>query len=147
MGTLSSVSRTSRMSGVLAPLTAAPNGTPAPSVSTLRLVPRLARSVGFLPVFFPPERGLGHGSVQRLPLPIDPLEVLVFLEGDGPQLAEEALFDQPLEIAMDGAAGAELPRDGLPLAAGAQDIENAVEGSAPTEGGPPALTVAPPLGQ
>src|SRR5688572_19055913 len=49
---LLSVSRASLKSTVFAPSTASPRGTPYESVSTLRLVPDLARSVGLGPLFF-----------------------------------------------------------------------------------------------
>ena len=65
------------MSGVLAPLTANPIGTPEPSVKTDRLVPDLARSVGFFPVFFSPQGRLGHAPIQALPLPVDAAELLI----------------------------------------------------------------------
>src|SRR5208337_127278 len=45
-----------------------------PSVTRLFLVPFFPRSVGFLPVFFPPEAGLAQHRVGRLPLPLHPAE-------------------------------------------------------------------------
>ena len=77
MGMLSKVSSTKRLSCVFAPLVVMPKGMPLPSVNRLRLVPPLARSVGFGPVFFPPERGFGHGPVHALPTPIDALQIVV----------------------------------------------------------------------
>src|SRR4051794_41879656 len=55
---LSSVASTNFLSWRLAPSTASPTGTPAASVSRLRLAPRLPRSVGFLPVHSPPSGAL-----------------------------------------------------------------------------------------
>src|SRR5262245_9860834 len=55
---LAIVSRVSLKSLRFAPSTARPSGTPRPSVRTLRLVPILQRSVGFLPTFFPPKGAL-----------------------------------------------------------------------------------------
>src|ERR1700736_1474452 len=89
-GTLSRVSRTNFMSLRLAPSTAMPTGTPEASTSTLRLTPPLARSVGFFPVFFPPEGSLGHAPVDTQPVPIDPLEVVVFQQTCLPHLQEHA---------------------------------------------------------
>jgi hypothetical protein len=66
----SRVVSTSCISWRWAPATAMPRGRPWPSVSRLRLVPSLLRSVGFLPTFFPPKRRLGHRPVHRLPLPL-----------------------------------------------------------------------------
>src|SRR5437870_3419579 len=45
-------------------------GTPPPSVRTWRLVPPLARSVGFGPVFFPTQRGFVQGRIRGLPRPL-----------------------------------------------------------------------------
>jgi hypothetical protein len=50
---------------------------PPPLVRTLRLVPLLPRSVGFLPTFFPPKWGFGHRPVHGQPLPINALQGLI----------------------------------------------------------------------
>ena len=73
---LSMVVRTSFMSFRLAPATAKPIGTPWPSVSRLRLTPSLPRSVGLGPVFFPAQRGFGHGPVHAQPVPVDPFQLI-----------------------------------------------------------------------
>jgi len=57
----------------------------APATAGLRQFPR---SVGFLPVFFPTQRRLGHRSVHALPIPLDALEFVVFKECSLPQLAK-----------------------------------------------------------
>src|SRR5438067_5705666 len=88
-GMLSSVSPTNFMSWRLAPSTASPTGTPLASTSRLRLTPFLARSVGFGPVFFPPEGGLGHAPVQAQPAPVDALQAVVFQEARLPHLEED----------------------------------------------------------
>src|SRR5262249_25860625 len=74
--TLSSVDRTSFMSCRLAPSTTSPMGMPCPSVNRLRLTPPLARSVGFGPVFFPPERRFGHRAVHAQPVPVNALQLV-----------------------------------------------------------------------
>src|SRR5215469_16527546 len=89
-GMLSNVSSTIFRSGRLAPSTASPIGMPWPSTSRLRLVPCLARSVGFLPVFFPPEGRLGHAPVHAQPLPVDAFAVVVGHQADLPHLLEDA---------------------------------------------------------
>src|SRR3712207_8319772 len=71
---LSMVVRTSFISFRFAPSTASPIGTPCPSVSRLRLTPRLPRSVGFGPVFFPPERCLRHRAIHTQPVPVQALQ-------------------------------------------------------------------------
>ena len=63
----STVSRASFTSWRLAPSTAMLRGIPSASVSTLRLVPLLARSTGLLPVFFSAERGFCHCPIHRKP--------------------------------------------------------------------------------
>src|SRR5260370_7350270 len=72
IGILSRVSSTIFMSLRLAPSTAKPIGIPLASTNWLRLTPPLARSVGFLPVFFPPARPLGHAAVLPPPRPAAP---------------------------------------------------------------------------
>src|SRR5277367_599147 len=104
----SKVSLTSFWSGTLAPSTAMPSGTPRPSISVERFTPNLPRSVGFFPVFFPAQRRFGHRAVHALPLPVDPFQLVVFDQGDFPQLLEHAPFHPLLEIGVNPAAGAEL---------------------------------------
>src|SRR5512137_2288465 len=87
---LCNVRPTSFLSCRLAPSTARASGTPAPSVSKERLVPLLARSVGFFPHFFPAEGGLGHGAVQTLPAPLDALQRIVLHQPGLPQTAKHA---------------------------------------------------------
>jgi hypothetical protein len=94
----------------------------------LRLTPRLPRSVGFWPVFFPPERGLAHRSVHRQPGPVDAHEVVVLEEAGFPEGQENAGLHPLLEAVMGrrtrtDTAGVQR----LPLAAGAQDEEDGVE--------------------
>src|SRR5262245_48328565 len=107
-GMLSKVSRTNFMSLRLAPSTASPTGTPAASTSRLRLTPFLPRSVGFLPVFFPPEGRLGHAPVHRQPGPVDPLEEVVLQQAGLPEFQEDAGLDPLLEAVVGRGAGAEL---------------------------------------
>src|SRR5512147_2344080 len=106
-GMLSMVSRISLWSLRLAPSTATPIGTPAASVRTLRLTPSLPRSVGFLPVFFPPERGLGHGPVHRLPPPSDPLQPVVLGQAELPEPGEHPGLGPLLEPAVGRGVGAD----------------------------------------
>src|SRR5215470_2862915 len=96
-GMLPRVASTIFMSLRLAPSTARPTGTPWPSTSRLRLTPFLARSVGFLPVFFPPEGRLGHAPVQRQPGPVNALQAVVLQQPGLPQRQEDAVGDPLLE--------------------------------------------------
>src|SRR5437764_10936198 len=105
----------------LAPSTATLIGMPPPSTSRLRLTPNLARSVGFLPVFFPPEGCLGHTPVQTQPRPVDPFPVVVGRQTCLPHLLEDAGRDPFLEAVMGGRTRAEAGGvQRLPLATGAQ---------------------------
>ena len=78
---------------------------PSASTSRLRLTPRLARSVGFLPVFFPPEGGLGHAPIHRQPGPVQPLQAIVFQQALLPELEEDAGLDPLLKAVMGGGTG------------------------------------------
>jgi hypothetical protein len=127
------------MSLRLAPSTASPTGMPSASTSRLRLAPRLARSVGFFPVFFPPEGRLGHAPVHRHPGPVQALQVVVGHQAGLPHVLEEAGFDPLLEAVMGGRSRAELGGvEGLPLAAGAEDEEDGVHADAVGGAGPAA---------
>src|SRR3954464_10965160 len=119
----SSVSSSSLKSGTLAPSTAKTTGTPRASVTTERLVPSLPRSVGLGPVFFPTPRSLGHRSVGRQPLPVDPDQPVIAQQSLPPELVEHpGLFGEaPVGLRADP-GGAQ----GTPLAAGAQDEEDRV---------------------
>src|SRR5262245_37200062 len=125
------VSRRSRWSFTLAAASTAPKGPPSPSTSTLSLEPFFPRSVGFLPTFFPPEPGFAQPAVRALPLPIDGPEFVAFGRQLGPDALQDAARAPALEPVMDGALGAELARQVLPLAARAHPEENAVERPAP----------------
>src|SRR5215467_11141597 len=141
-GMLSSVAPTSFMSLRLAPSTASPTGTPLPSTSRLRLTPFLARSVGFFPVFFPPEGRLGHAPVHRQPGPVQPLPLVVAHQGRLPHGLKHPLLDPPLEAVMGGGPGAELGGvQGLPLATGAEHEQDGVHAH-PVGGTGPAATEA-----
>src|SRR5262249_12146754 len=127
-GMLSMVWRVSLKSLRLAPSTTAPTGTPRASVRMLRLTPFLPRSVGLGPVFFPPERGLAHRPVHGQPGPVDAHEVVVLQEARLPELQEDALADPLLEAVVRRRAGAEAGGiEGVPLAAGAQDVEDGAQ--------------------
>src|SRR5256885_9077655 len=97
-----------------------PSGPPCSSTSTLRLVPFLARSVGFLPTFFPPEPGLAQPPVGALPVPVDAAQFGTGLDEGGPELAHHPVPAPALEPAVDGGVVAELLGQVVPLAAGPQ---------------------------
>ena len=89
------------------------------------MAPCLPRSVGFLPVFFPPEGRLGHAPVHRQPIPVEALVVVVGHQAGLPHGLEDPLLDPELEAVVGGGAGDEPGGvQGLPLAAGPQDEED-----------------------
>ena len=92
-----------------------------------------------MPVFFPPEGGLGHAPVDALPVPCDADLSVVLVEGGLPQLAEHAALLPPLEVPVEGGTGTELGRSRLPLTSGPQDVEDAVENVTLGQGWPPTL--------
>src|SRR3954447_14859689 len=94
--------------------------------------PRTARlpTAGFAAlVFFPTQRSLGHRSVGRQPLPVDPDQPIIVQQPQAPELVEhpgldpfgEAPVSRGLRADPGGAQRA-------PLAAGAQDEEDRVQG-------------------
>ena len=104
---------------------------PLPSASWLRLTPFLARSVGFLPVFSPPEGRLGHAPVHGQPGPVNAPQAVVLQQAHPPHLQEDAVAHPLLEAVVGGRAGAEAGGvEGLPLAAGAQAVEDGVHADA-----------------
>lgn len=89
------------------------------------MAPFLARSVGFLPVFFPPEGCLGHAPVHGQPLPVEALPVVIGHQAVLPQRLEDALRDPQLEAVMSRGSRAETGGvQRAPLAAGAEHIED-----------------------
>ena len=91
------------------------------------MTPFLARSVGFGPVFFPPEGRLRLASVHAEPRPVDPVEVIVLQQAGLPKLEEHPRFHPFLEAIVGGGARTDAGRiESLPLAACAQDEEDRV---------------------
>jgi hypothetical protein len=91
------------------------------------LTPFLARSVGFVPVFFPPEGCLGHAPVQAQPGPVDALQAVVVQQPQLPQREEDTGLDPLLEAVVGGGTGTILGGiEGFPLTAGAQDEEDGI---------------------
>src|SRR4051794_8126589 len=125
------VSFSSFCSTTLAPAITTPRGPPSPSVTRLFLVPFLPRSVGFLPVFSPPEAGLAQHRVGRLPLPVHPAEFVALGDQHRPDLLEDAALDPALEPVVDGALGAEPLGQLVPLAAAAHPEDDRVEHLSP----------------
>ena len=93
------------MSWRLAPSTASPTGTPAASVSRLRLTPRFPRSVGLAPVFPPTQGRFGHGAVHAHPTPVQPLQFVVAFQSHPPQLQEHPSGHPFLEAQVGGGTG------------------------------------------
>jgi hypothetical protein len=95
------------------------------------LAPFLARSVGFFPVFFPPEGRLGQAPVHTQPGPVEALPVVVGVQAVLPERLEDAGPHPLLKAVVGGGGGAELGGvQGLPLAAGAQHEEDGLQADA-----------------
>ena len=126
-GMLSIVSAISLWSFLFAPSTVSPTGTPAPSVSRLRFVPRLARSVGLGPVFFPAQRSLRHRAVHRQPFPVDPFGLVVGQEPLAPELVKHSCVEPFAKPPVGRGARAD-PRGvkRIPLAASPKHEEDSV---------------------
>ncbi len=94
-------------------------------------MPRLLRSVGLGPVFFPAQRCFGQRPIHRLIRPFDPIEVVVLLQPQRPELLEHAGLGPLLEAAMRGTAGTDAggPQR-VPLTAGTQHVKDGVHGTA-----------------
>jgi len=115
---------------------AKPMGTPCASVKTLRLTPRLARSVGFEPLFFPTQGGLGYGTIQSLPPPAQLLAAVVLDQAHLPELQKDTglgpLLEPPVRRGTRADAGGV---QGVPLTASSQRKEDGVHGLAGLDGG------------
>jgi hypothetical protein len=106
-------------------------GIPSASTSRLRLTPFLARSVGFLPVFFPPERRLGHATVHAQPGPVESFPVVVGQQAFLPHLLEDARRDPLLKAIVGGGTRTKAGGvQGLPLTARAQHEQDGLHAHA-----------------
>src|SRR5512135_2640232 len=124
---LSRVGRLSFISWRLAPSIAMPIGTPCPSVSRLRFTPRLPRSVGLGPVFFPAQRRFRHGSIHREPVPVDPAELIKLLHSGLPEFEEDSRLYPLLKAVMRRRMRTQLRLiKGLPLASRSQHVEDRI---------------------
>lgn len=91
------------------------------------MTPFFARSVGFFPVFFSSQGGLGHAAIHAQPLPVDALEAVVVQQPLLPKFEENASFDPLLVAVVGSGTGAELGGvKGFPLATRAQDLEDGI---------------------
>src|SRR5512135_2657135 len=124
---LSIVAARSLRSSTFAPAITTPSGPPSPSVTRLFLVPFFPRSVGFLPVFFPPEAGLAQHRVGRLPLPLHAAEFVTLGDQHRPDPGEDTPLNPPLEPLVDGTLGAEPLGQLAPLAAAAHPEDDPIE--------------------
>src|SRR3954452_4039966 len=125
--TASIVAFKSFCSTTFAPAVTTPSGPPSPSTRILFLVPFLPRSVGFLPTFFPPEPGLAQHRVGRLPLPLDPAELVALGDEHRPDAPEHPAGGPPLEPVVDGALGPEPLGQLVPLAPAPHPEDDAVD--------------------
>src|SRR3954447_11513323 len=118
-------------STTLAPAVTTPSGPPSPSVRRFFLVPFWPRSVGFLPVFFPPEPGLAQHRIRRLPLPLHAAEFVTLGGQDRPDPLHDPRIGPTLKPVVDGALGPESLGQLVPLAAAAHPEDDRVEHRSP----------------
>src|SRR5262249_57916565 len=91
------------------------------------LVPDLARSVGFGPVFPPPSGALCKDASADCHTHSKLLRRLGKLQEQAPHRFPPPLIRPPLKAPMHGRARAKLPGHGLPLTARAQHEQNAID--------------------
>lgn len=123
-----------------------PKTTPRASLRIDLLAPSLPRSVGFGPVFFPSERRLVHGGVERLPAPSDSATLVVLDQALLPEPPKDASPAPFLEVPMKAAPRDELGRNSLPRAAGSHHEVEPVGHSPRVEPRTPSLGAATMLG-
>ena len=76
---------------------------------------------------FAAQRGFGNRPIQAQPGPINALQSIKLLDAYLPQLEKHASLDPFLVTVMSGRARAQVGLvEGLPLTAGAQDVENRI---------------------
>ena len=91
------------------------------------MTPRLPRSVGLRPVFFPPERCLRHRSIHTHPAPVDAVQFVKLLDPGIPEFQEDASLNPLLKAVMRSRFGTQVGvRESFPLTAGAQNVEDGV---------------------
>ena len=122
----SSVSASSLVSCRLAPAIVIPSGPPLASTTRLRFTPFSPGPWGFAPPN-PPPAGFAHGGVGRLPLPVHPAQRVTGLDQRGPEACQQAVLAPLLEVAMHRAVIPKARRELIPLAAGAQTEDNAIQ--------------------
>src|SRR5215469_384853 len=70
------------------------------------------------------ERGLGHGSIDRLPFPLNADQLIIVLQSGLPEGLEEASSLPFLKAIMHRRTGSQLARQGIPLDARPQDVDD-----------------------
>src|SRR5208337_4561553 len=131
------VPSTSLLSWQLAPSTATAIGIPCPSVSRLRLTPDFALSVGFLPVFSPPNGAFVIAPSIHCHAQSSPFFFIQFQQSRLPHLLEDLGFYPLLKSNMHRTSRTQTPRQRLPLAPGTQHVQNSGHRLAVTHWWPP----------
>ena len=111
----------------LAPLATSDSGTPRASTSKLRLRPFFSPVRGVRSHAFDRQGSFSGGPVDALPLPRDALHPVVFGQPRLPQMEKEPRPLPVLKMPMHRAGAAILFGQGLPLAAGAQNVHHGGE--------------------
>src|SRR5271165_1741083 len=92
---------------------------------------------------FTPQRSFGHGTIHGLPLPLDPMEFVVFLEGSGSKILKDTVSYPRLKIAVQGTARTKFRRSGLPLTTGPQHVKDSIKNPAKLQSRPPTFPASP----
>src|SRR5882672_21074 len=90
----------------LAPATISESGAPRPSTSKLRLVPFFSPVCRVISNCLLSHRGFALRPIQTLPLPDNPLHLVILRQPRSPQLHKEPRSLPPLEMRMDRAGAA-----------------------------------------
>ena len=108
-----------------------------PQGQPLRIHQQAALGAGFAPIgwvfagLFTAQRRFGHRAIRRLPLPGNALEFVILAETGLPHALEDPRARPPLKVAMRRLARAEFLGQCVPLASGAQHIQDAAHEGAP----------------
>ncbi len=82
-----------------------------------------------MPLFWHARR-FAQRTIQGLPLPVNAVQFVIVSQQQCPHLGEEAFLNPLAEAQVTGRAGTKFYRDLLPLAAGSQNVDNAVQDTA-----------------
>ena len=139
---LSIVAARSLRSRTFAPAITTPSGPPSPSVTMLFLVPFFPRSVGFLPVFFPPKRAL-PSIASAAATPTAPRRVRHTRRPRPPRLARRSLLQPSAGTSRGRCSWVRTARAVGPTGTAAQPEDDRVQHFPPIGDLPPSRVLGP----